>query len=46
MAAKMVCPEIFEFIDINPKWNGGVTGIMQLVTLSYINQALVKRFAK
>lgn len=46
MAAKMVCPEIFEFMDINPKWNGGVTGIMQLVTLCYINQALVKRFAK
>jgi uridine kinase len=44
MAAKMVCPRIFEFLDIRPEWKDGVMGLMQLITLSHINQALIKRF--
>lgn len=44
MAAQMICPRIFEFLDIYPKWQDGVMGLMQLVTLSHINQALTKRF--
>jgi uridine kinase len=44
LAAKMVCPQIFEFLDIQPKWQDGVTGLMQLITLSHINQTLKKRF--
>tara|TARA_R110001583_G_scaffold149372_1_gene301452 strand:+ start:11458 stop:13503 length:2046 start_codon:yes stop_codon:yes gene_type:complete len=44
MAASIVCPRIFEFLDIIPKWQDGVTGIMQLLVLSHINQALTKRF--
>ena len=44
LAAQMVCPRIFEFLDIYPKWQDGVTGLMQLITLSHINQALTKRF--
>lgn len=44
LAAKMLCPRISEFLDIHPKWEGGVTGLMQLITLSHINQALSKRF--
>lgn len=44
LAAQMICPRIFEFLDIYPKWQDGVMGLMQLVTLSHINQALTKRF--
>lgn len=44
LAAQMVCPRIFEFLDIHPKWEDGIMGLMQLVTLSHINQALTKRF--
>lgn len=46
MAAKVICPEIFEFIDISPEWSGGALGVMQLITLSHINQILKKRFIK
>jgi len=44
LAAQMVCPRILEFLDIHPKWLDGVMGLMQLITLSHINQALTKRF--
>ncbi|WP_248744756.1 MULTISPECIES: hypothetical protein [unclassified Pseudomonas] len=44
MAARMICPRIFEFLDIKPQWQDGVMGLMQLITLSHINQALTKRF--
>jgi uridine kinase len=46
MAAKVICPEIFEFTDISPKWSSGVLGVMQLIVLSHINQVLTKRFIK
>lgn len=42
-AAQIICPRIFEFLDIHPKWQDGVIGLMQLITLSHINQALTKR---
>ncbi|MDN0118622.1 uridine kinase [Yersinia frederiksenii] len=44
LAAQMICPRIFEFLDIKPQWQDGVVGLMQLITLSHINQALTKRF--
>lgn len=44
MAARMICPRVFEFLDLNPEWQDGVLGLMQLITLSHINQALTKRF--
>ncbi len=44
LAAKMICPRILEFLDLEPKWDGGVIGLMQLIILSHINQALTKRF--
>lgn len=44
MAARMVSPRIFDFLDIKPDWKDGVMGLMQLITLSHINQALTKRF--
>ncbi len=44
LAANILCPRIIEFMDINPKWDGGILGLMQLVVLNHINQALTKRF--
>lgn len=46
MAAKMLCPRVLEFLDVQPKWQDGVLGLMQLITLSHISQALTKRFIK
>lgn len=44
IAARMICPRVFEFLDLKPEWQDGVIGLMQLITLSHINQALTKRF--
>lgn len=44
LAAQMICPRILEFLDIKPAWKDGMVGLMQLVTLSHVNQALTKRF--
>jgi uridine kinase len=44
MAAEMLCPKVMEFLDIKPKWEDGMVGLMQLITLSHISQALTKRF--
>ena len=44
MAADMLCPQVLEFLDIPPKWQDGMAGLMQLITLSHISQALTKRF--
>jgi len=44
LAATMLCPRALEFLDIRPKWQDGMLGLMQLITLSHINQALTKRF--
>ena len=46
LAAQMLCPRVLEFLDIQPKWQAGVIGLMQLVTLSHINQVMTKRFIK
>lgn len=44
MAAEILCPRALEFLDIPPRWQDGFLGLMQLITLSHINQALTKRF--
>jgi uridine kinase len=44
IAAQMLCPQVIEFLDIPPNWQDGMAGLMQLITLSHINQALTKRF--
>jgi len=44
LAAEILCPRTLEFLDISPRWQDGVTGLMQLITLSHISQALTKRF--
>ena len=43
-AIKILSPNILEFLDIHPKWANGMLGIMQLIVLSHMNQALTKRF--
>jgi uridine kinase len=43
MAASILCPQIIELLDINPEWDGGVNGLMQLITLSHFNQIITKR---
>lgn len=44
MAAEILCPRVLEFLDIPPKWQDGMLGLMQLITLSHISQALTRRF--
>ena len=44
LAAEMLCPHMLDFLDIPPKWHDGMIGLMQLITLSHINQALTRRF--
>jgi len=46
MAAGLLCPRVLEFLDIRPKWQDGMLGLMQLITLSHISQALTKRLIK
>ena len=43
LAASMLFPRILEFLDVNPEWKDGVLGLMQLVTLAHVNQALNRR---
>lgn len=43
MAIEILCPQILEFLDIPPKWEDGVTGLMQLITVTHISQALTRR---
>ncbi|MES2977759.1 MAG: uridine kinase [Pseudomonadota bacterium] len=40
LGAKILCPRILEFLDIQPQWQGGTSGLMQLITLAHINQVL------
>lgn len=44
MAAKLICPESLDFLDINPKWHDGALGIMQLIAFFHIDQVLTKRY--
>jgi len=46
MAAEILCPRVQEFLDVSPKWQDGMLGLMQLITLNHISQALTKRFIK
>ena len=44
LASDILCPNIIEFLDSNPKWQHGMMGIMQLITLTHIDQALSRKF--
>jgi uridine kinase len=43
MAAEILCPRVLQFLDISPAWQDGMLGLMQLITLCHISQALTKR---
>ncbi len=43
VAASMLCPRSLEFLDIKPVWRNGMSGVMQLITLSQIDQNLKRR---
>jgi uridine kinase len=43
LAAATLFPDIREFLDPSPHWDDGIQGLMQLISLSHINQALKKR---
>lgn len=43
LAVRTLFPGMREFLDLAPRWRDGVEGLMQLITLSHINQALSKR---
>lgn len=43
MAAKILGPNLYEFLDDAPQWQDGIAGIMQLVVFCHINQVLSKR---
>ncbi len=43
LAVNMISPKIIDFLDIHPKWENGVLGLMQLITISHIDQLLAKR---
>ncbi len=40
VAARLIMPRIIDFIDVEPKWQSGTLGLMQLITLSHIDQIL------
>ena len=43
LAARELLPQLNELLDITPDWHDGMMGIMQLVILSHITQALRTR---
>ena len=43
LAAQMLVPRLDELLDRAPEWRGRMSGIMQLVTLVEIDQALRER---
>jgi hypothetical protein len=38
--AKKMCPNILEFLQIDPKWESDLDGIMQLIILLHINKIM------
>ena len=43
LSAKLVCPKTIQFLDIKHKWEAGVQGLIQLITLVHIDQVLTKK---
>jgi uridine kinase len=43
MAARYLMPHFDDLLDIEPKWEEGVKGLMQIVVLCHLDQALRKR---
>ncbi|MCC6212779.1 MAG: uridine kinase [Burkholderiales bacterium] len=45
LAARELLPELGELLDVEPAWEGGMRGLMQLVVLTHITQALRARLS-
>ncbi len=45
LAARQLVPYMDELLDLEPKWSGGMTGVMQLVAMAQSVQALGSRLA-
>jgi uridine kinase len=45
LAVQILCPRILELLDTKPKWLDGMTGVMQVVALTAINESLMSRNA-
>ena len=43
LAATALCPRLLPFLAAQPGWRPGVTGLMQLVVLCHMDQALTRR---
>lgn len=43
LAARELLPQLNELLDIAPEWHGGMTGLMQLIILTHITEALRAR---
>ena len=43
LAAGTLAPNLQEMLDIHPKWEDGMTGIMQLMALLQIEESLKNR---
>ncbi len=43
LAARELFPDMVEMLDTRPQWKDGMEGLMQLVVLSHINQAMRRR---
>lgn len=42
-AASILCPNILDLADSNPKWESGVLGLMQLVFLCQLEHVLIRK---
>ena len=43
LAARQLIPRLDELIDLRPHWQDGVTGLMQLITIAQVHEALRRR---
>jgi uridine kinase len=44
-AAGALAPQMFDFLSLEPKWSGGLTGVMQLAVLDQVDQRLAAKRA-
>lgn len=44
LAAEILCKRTCEFLDLNPQWETGTLGLMQLITAIHIEHILNKRY--
>lgn len=43
LAASRIVPNLEELLDLSPRWQGGIAGIMQLVVLAQVSDAVRRR---